>query len=249
MHVVPGGLNLKTDPYNYEKLSHDLKFFDGNLRILSGHPVRPFIGYGHLEKEMKWITFFREPEKRFVSHYFHNLNWSHYYTKDDVDKSLEHWEKRLNSSNYQVKFIAGEENLQKAIDIVHDKFEWVGITELFNESIDSFKSHFEEYDFYSNDTKSNSSLSQKERVRELFLSQGDFIRQKNELDRKLYDYVKENIWPEQLKSKSLGEVHSSKSIITRKMNFVRYHLKRHNSFHPSEVNMKNMKRFYKRWIR
>lgn len=249
MHVVPGGLNLKTEPYNFEKLSNDLIFFDGNLRVLSGHPVRPYIDYGHLEENMNWITFFREPEKRYVSHYFHNLNWAHYYTQDNVDKSLEHWERRLNASNYQVKFIAGEENLQKAIDIIHDKFEWVGFTEMFDDSIDSFKNHFREHDFFSSETRSNSSLSEKDRVSELFLSHGDFIKEKNELDRKLYDYVKENIWTEQIESQSQSENQSSKNILARRMNFIRYHLKRHNSFQPSEVNLKNLKRFYTRWIR
>ena len=245
---VSGGLNLDNPALNSENLATYDNSFKGKIQVISGHPVRPYIDFDEAEKKMRWITFVRNPEKRFVSHYLHSLNWDSYY-RNNPGKSILEWERRLNTSNYQVKFLAGEENLDKAIEIIHQKMDWIGVTEKFEESICSFKNHFDLQDFFISLQRTNSSLSEKEKVQEIFLKHADFITEKNELDRLLYKYVCEEIWPKQIKYSSIECDKSGKNHITRELNFYLYQLKRHSVLKPTEINKKNLKRFYRRWLR
>ena len=133
MLIIPGGLSLDAKPYDFERLRTDSNLMNDSIEVLSGHVIRPFKDYGVMEKQMDWITFVRNPLKRYVSHYHHSINWDSYYRKNPKETIVK-WEKRSKMRNYQVRFLAGEENLQKAIDILHQKIKWVVITEKFKDS-------------------------------------------------------------------------------------------------------------------
>jgi hypothetical protein len=125
MHIVPGGLLMNDDCYNKEGFKNDYKKLHQRLKLISGHPMRPYIDFGEHEKNMAWFTFFREPTKRFVSHYLHDYKWTNHFSLNShkvmKNSSIIEWDKFYNFSNYQTRFIAGENNFDKAVELLEKK--------------------------------------------------------------------------------------------------------------------------------
>ena len=248
MHIVPGGLSLDSTPYNPDKLLEDNKKFNHQLRFVTGHLIRPFVDFGTRESEIEWFAFVRNPEKRFVSNYLHDLNWTSYF-QNNPGKTIVEWEKIRDYSNYQVRFLAGEPNLQKAIDLLHAKVKIVGITEQYDKSICLIKNCFHLDDLFINHKRSNTSLSDKEFRDEVFEEYADFISEANHLDSKLYQYVLDEIWPNQTKMYSTECSKSGKNWLVRSTNMGRFQIKRYSIYKPTKLKWSNMKRFYKRWYK
>lgn len=254
MHIVPGGLKLQDDYYDLEKFEKDLLKLNNRLEMISGHPMRPYIDFGKYEKDMLWFTFFRDPRKRYVSHYLHDYKWTNHFSHNRYrsmnDTSIMEWEKVDKFSNYQTKFIAGEENLDKAIEIIEDKFEWVGLTEEYESGLASFKSHFGLSDFHYEIDVTNPNLADKELKIKIHNEHSEFIAEHNSIDVRLYDYIKKKIWPKYNgdTTETRGDV-TGKGIVRRKVNTTLFHLNRQLKFNTSEINLKNIKRFYNRWYR
>jgi hypothetical protein len=248
MHIVPGGLDLNAELYSEGKLNRDFDIFHEKLRVISGHPVRPFINYGAFEDQLIWVTFLRDPYKRFISHYLHDLNWTVHF-KNMPDLSLHAWEQNFANGNYQVKFLAGEPNLQKAIDIIHEKIKVVGLTEFNKTSLCIFKTYLGLDNFHIDLSKTNSSLEKATRQKDLIKEEMDFIAEKNQLDRKLYDYILENVWPAQIAEVSDTCDAEGKPRWIREWNMINFQIKRQMSYGTVKLNWKNAKRFYKRWYR
>ena len=85
--------------------------------------------------------------------------------------NIKQWEKIDHFLNYQCRFLAGQANAHKAIDILEDKFEWVGLTEEFEIGIQSFKSYFNIDDQYFNTKISNritADIEDKKKTKEKF---------------------------------------------------------------------------------
>lgn len=95
------------------------------------------------------------------------------------NKSIVEWERIDNCSNYQTKFIAGEENLDKAIEILENKMQWVGITEELENSLCSFKNFFKFKDFVYEIKPTNQSLTDFEERKQVADQYADFIQQQN----------------------------------------------------------------------
>jgi len=254
MHILPGGLKIDDDYYDVSKLEKDLQKTNHKLKLISGHPMRPYIDFGKYEKDLMWFTFFREPTKRYVSHYLHEYKWtndfSHNRFKEMKDHSIIEWEKLENYSNYQTRFIAGEENFDKAVEIIEEKISWVGLTEKYEESIASFKSHFDLSDFYYEVDFTNTNLADKEVKKSVHNEFTDFIAEKNSIDKRLYEYVIKHIWPKyKIERSDDRRNENGKNTFTRKKNTILFHINRQLKFKTSDINMKNVKRFYNRWYR
>lgn len=254
MHIVPGGLKMDHDYYGKQDFQKDLKKLNYKLDMITGHPMRPYIDFGEHEKNMSWFTFFRDPGKRYVSHYLHDYKWSNHFSykryRSMKNSSIVEWEKIENISNYQTKFIAGEDNFDKAVEVLENKIKWVGLTEEYEESLHSFKSFFGLDDFCFEINVTNSNLAKDEMKEKVWEDYSDFIYDKNETDIRLYKYVKENIWPKfRIENFHKPQNVKGKNVITRKVNTVLFHLNRQLKFGTSEINYQNIKRFYKRWYR
>jgi hypothetical protein len=50
MHIVPGGVKKRYDWYGENELLKDLALFNNRLKIISGHPLRPYKNFGPIEK-------------------------------------------------------------------------------------------------------------------------------------------------------------------------------------------------------
>ena len=107
----------------------------------------------------QWITFLRNPVDRFVSHFYYDWMRSKgfRYKKYSSMKgqSLEEWNSVENVGDYQTRFIAGENNIELAKEILAKQFSWVGITEEFGHAITSFAAHFALRGFNLENKKSN----------------------------------------------------------------------------------------------
>ncbi len=191
--VIPrsGSTYLKSD---FEK-----DFARGRLPSgISGHPLKAFIDFGHWESEFEWITFLRDPVHRFVSQYVHQQ------TSNVAEYNLDiiSWGKKYQRSNWQVKWIAGVEDLEAAKQILSDKFKFVGLVEKFDESLSllsqnvttTMDTSYKKLAMVARNNGLKEKLLQDQEVKQ-------FILQQNELDIGLYDHVT-STWNAQRENKS-----------------------------------------------
>jgi len=257
MHIVPSGHKMGDDYYNESNLKADLSLFNQKLTIITGHRMRPYIDFGKdVEQRMIWFTFFREPKKRYVSHYLHDFKWTNHFStrryKHMKEKSIVEWEELENYSNYQTKFLAGEDNVDKAIEILETKFSWLGLKEEYETSMVSFKARFGLHDLYIDTRATNTNLANKDTKKEIHEAYSEFITEMNQNDTRLYEYVKNEIWPKYKKLAVNGENKISdkpKGRIRRELNTIFFQINRQIKVNKSEINLRNLKRFYNRWYR
>lgn len=253
MHIVPGGLRMDHDYYDAAGLERDFNKLNGKLSLISGHPMRPYIDFGQKEDSMDWFTFFREPHKRYLSHFLHDYEWTRAFSikryRHMREKTIVEWEKIEHYGNYQTKFIAGEANLNKAIDILEQKIKWVGLTEDYDRALCSFRRHFELQDFRYDIQSSNTARVDAEQKQELFETYRDHIHETNRIDQELYDYVKRNIAPRYATDQldDCSEM-SGGSKLLKTLNILRFQINRQRKFKTEEIKIKNIRRYLKRWF-
>lgn len=216
--------------YTYSDLKKDKRIYK-NAKCIAGHGLKPFIDYREFDKELEWFTFLRDPIKRYISQYIHqqtgNLNQYH--------MPIEEWGKKYSRSNCQVKWIAGEEDLEAAKQIIKEKFSFIGITERFDESLKLFRNTLQvnldiSYDKPKMIVRDNSLKNEllKRSNNDLL----EFFKEQNELDLKLYEFVLDKIYTEQKESldNSLNKDTLNKTQTTINLNC--YKFKRNLIYRP-----------------
>mgnify|MGYP001262791252 CR=1 FL=1 len=184
-------IHRKGSNYTYSALKNDSILYK-HANCISGHSLKPFIDYKEYNSKLEWITFLRDPIKRFVSQYIHQQtgNLSNY------KMGVEEWAAKYARSNWQVKWIAGEEDLEAAKQIINERFKFIGITEKFDESLEILSSVFNLDVSYS---KPKMVVRDNELKNSLLLDKKhSLFEEQNELDIKLYNYVLEKYYPNQL---------------------------------------------------
>ncbi len=174
-------------PKKLEFMLQVLPFTSG----IGGHSTRYNLDYLDVVssgRELFFLTFLREPVARYMSHYnYQKLIMG-------IDWDLKNFLADKHFSNFQTKRIAGEENLEKAIEILTKGFSFVGLTGRFDESLVLLKRYLLGLDIRyekRNELRQNidvmkyNDLSEVERQK---------IEHANELDMKLYDHVKNVIY-------------------------------------------------------
>jgi hypothetical protein len=149
-----------------------------------------------LSTPLDYVTFLRDPAERSASHYQHMIS--------DLDKGrrssvpeLEEW---LSGSarNFQIRQISGGEDVDTALNIINDKFLFVGLTEQYEISLNTFaalspwpvNTHIEKRNI-SAQTSTKKKLLDDPSIRKL-------IEAATEADRVLYEKVHSTIFPAQL---------------------------------------------------
>ena len=146
-------------------------------------------------------------------------------------------------------FLASQANANRAIDILEDKFEQVGLTEEFEIGIQSFKSYFNIDDQYFNTKISNPSTSDiedKKKTKEKF---ADFIAEINQKNQILYDYVKNKIRFHFKDKKSDKNVKVKSKLLVRKFNKWSHYVENQLKFKETKLTWYNIQKFYKRWYK
>lgn len=113
----------------------DIKFFlnkNNKIKCIRGHSLRTYSDIDRFLSNVQYITFLRNPISRYISHYFYGKN------HEFDSRNIINWiyeGKHGPIRNYQTKFIAGEENLEKAKDVLKNKYSFIGLVEEFDTSL------------------------------------------------------------------------------------------------------------------
>jgi len=181
------------DVYQKSDFESDFKQ-DRHPAGISSHALKPFTDFNELESKFEWVTFLRDPVERYVSQYIHQQTGNSEHFKMDIFS----WARNYGRSNWQVKWLAGEENLEKAIEVAEKKITFIGVVEHFDESLVLMNQCLREpldisYDaplMVVRDRSLKNELLNDEETRA-------FIVEQNELDIKFYNYVLDNIFYKQ----------------------------------------------------
>lgn len=98
-------------------------------RSYASHWLRPFVDFGDFTPRIVWHTMLREPVDRYRSHRQHHVE------RLGVRSSFEEWSSDPILRNWQVRQIAGEDDVDAAIQILEERYRFVGLLERFAESI------------------------------------------------------------------------------------------------------------------
>lgn len=216
--------------YFYEDLKKD-QFLYKNAHCISGHVLKPFIDYKEFNNDLKWFTFLRDPIKRFVSQYIHQQTGQ----LEKYKMPIEQWGEKYARSNWQTKWIAGEEDLGAAKQILNEKFIFIGLTERFDESLEMMVNCFNlSLDISYNEPKMvvRDDRLKIELLKKRFDELTPFYIDQNRLDIQLYDYVVDTIFKKQKFKKQNNVSELKLSAINIDKNLMAYKLKRNLLYKP-----------------
>jgi len=179
--------------YTHQDLRADLRL-NPLVRSISGHWLRPFIDYGEHARRMVWFTMLRHPVKRFISQYQHLTD--HGGMRQSLDDFLE----RPRTWNFQVRFLTGDQDLERAKAILSG-FRSVGLLERFDESMVLLRDHLGLPEMNVAYTHKNAARSSelRQRVAEEVERLRDRVEEKNALDLELYAHA-QAIFSEQVET-------------------------------------------------
>lgn len=170
-------------------LRHELLAYPG-ARAIGGHGMRPFVDYGARGEGFRWFTILRDARSRLISHYVYDLEHGR------APDSFEAW-LASDVANYQVRWIAGEEDLGAAKALLDAKFEFVGFQEHFRESLvllnhalfeDTLPLHVER------PVNATRSVDVKDRVRAEMTDHAELVAAAIGLDEELYRFAYDQFW-------------------------------------------------------
>lgn len=164
--------------------------FNPFLQAIGGHSVVPHSDLLRGPEQIKFITQLRDPVARAVSHYRFRVRRMN--KQPDPAEFLRHDSIR----NFQVRKIAGKEDLTLAKDILREHFLLAGTVHQFDEFLVLLAKKLclpLEMFTYSERNVASSTAHQE--------LPGDFterLRERNELDRQLCEWIESDLWPEQI---------------------------------------------------
>lgn len=190
---------------------------------VGGHTVRTFLKYDRaIERNMKYFTFLRNPIDRYISHFNHQSN------KNGNDFTLDYFLKEKRFNNYITTRIAGEENLDLAKKRLKEDFQFIGLSDHYDESVVMLSQLFfgrvkSLYYETKNERKSDRKIS----YYSLTETEKEIVCDNNSLDIMLYDFVIKDLYPK-FKNKFEGNLDfETESFIeknkTYKYNRIRYY--------------------------
>lgn len=188
---------IKDLSYRPEDLRNEIQLYR-KLNLICGHCIKSYVNFLEYEKNMEWFTFLRNPLHRFVSHYIHEQTGKN----KRYHMNLIDWSNRFKRNDIMVRWIAGNEDVEKAKDLLHNRFKFIGLTEQFDESMRLLKNAFQLNGFdIKLDTKKMivRSNNLKSEIYNNYHKYEDIIYTNNKLDTELYEYFLKYIWDEQIK--------------------------------------------------
>ena len=162
------------------------------IRAIGGHAVVPYNNLDKTAEEFRYITLLRNPIERYISQYRHWVEKKHY------DTTIEQFMERRELWNFQTKKIAGTEDLEAAKHCLREKFLTVGVVEDFDEFLVLFKQAVGDKCFDMRYVIQNTA-AKKSPITDIKERWFGEIQKRNELDIALYDFVVNELIPEQRK--------------------------------------------------
>lgn len=164
------------------------------IKHFGGHHVRVYSGLERVVPRIHYVTFLRDPVRRYLSNYYHFRH-----KKGRVANVYEYLGNRAWWNN-QTKFIAGSDDLEAAKQILSEKFEFVGLTEAVDESLVLLRAALPELSLdirYGTARNRRLSGPAEEEVRRCWEEIQPRVLQNNAVDRQLYAYARDVLFPRQ----------------------------------------------------
>jgi len=183
--------NNNHSSFQKEEAKYLFKFFNF-VKSFGGHTTRSYLNYESVIDDcVDYITFLREPVSRYISHYNHQKNVM------KIDWNIESFLKEKRFDNFMTKRIAGREDIDKAKQILNEKFSFVGLIESFDESLVLMRNELPYYNFNINYEVKNKSKNENYQVNPKLTDSNmlNEIKKRNELDIELYQFAKTSIFP------------------------------------------------------
>lgn len=190
-----GARHMLVDPprgwiYRKADLAADLRL-NPWTRSICGHWLRPFVNFGEFESRLLWYVFLREPVARFLSHYQYHAE------QMGVTAPFRRWSRSRIQHNWQTQYLAGEQDVEAAKQILSGRYVALGLLEDFDRSLLLVRRalRLEGLDIWYGRPHNAANGSRREplssEARELCL-------ECNELDIELYRFASEELYPRQL---------------------------------------------------
>lgn len=174
------------------------KVFPFGLNSIAGHSL--IYPTGHLSEPIQYFTFLRDPLHRCASNYQHVKRAR---MRGGEDISLEEFMENERMHNFQVRMIAGGPDLEKAKEELQTRYFFVGLVERFAESIIVFRALCP----YKIDARyERRHVAKDNAAKKQVLENPDtrrLLEESNVLDLELYEFVRDVIYPAQLKRAGL----------------------------------------------
>ena len=161
-----------------------------SVASLAGHKVRAYGDLHEAAPDVRYYTFLREPVTRMASLYQHGVQ------KGGLTQSPEEWlEGRRNGQTVR---IAGRDDLDEAIRMLEKRFFFVGDVAHFDESLVLLKRRSEDPRFKLSRQVRNVARTDRQK-KAIFDDKRlvELIRESTDNDRKLYEYVTQELYPRQ----------------------------------------------------
>ncbi len=149
-----------------------------------------------LSAPLEYVTFLRDPVQRTASHYQHMNRERDIARKGGVLPDLEAW-LQDDARNFQTRQISGGENPQDAIDMINERFMFVGLTEQYEASLSAFAALSP---WRVNTTLERRNVAPNTSVKKKLTDDPEIrrmIEDATQADRAVYDYVKNELFPTQ----------------------------------------------------
>lgn len=203
-----------------------LRTFKPNLEGIGGHRIRSFAGYEQAfpNHELLYITFLRDPIKRYISGF-------NYLNKVGRSCTLDEYLKMEWTINMQTRRLSRNGNVKEAIENT-EKFFFIGLTEMYENSIKMLKNKLavEGIQLSSTYTHKNISASPNSlKIDQITEKDMKLIQENNMLDLELYNYFKDTC------INSIGQLVDDESNISMSNSLsIRFH-----NFNYKLTNLKN----------
>lgn len=187
----------KKDAFTQNDLDYTKKIYP-SLKSIAGHRLKPHIGF---TDDIRFYTIMREPISRAISHY--------QYLYDSQMAPLPDfwtWINMEENQNMMLKKIAGEESMEKAIDIIENKFFFIGYLENLNESLETLCKLSPYPINYVKPENKNAAKTNliKKRIKENSKYM-ERLTELNKLDIELYQYIVNTLYPKYRNLASIRE--------------------------------------------
>jgi len=167
------------------------------LCSIGGHSVKAFADLETVVKDIRYITLLRDPRSRYVSHYFYHMSMikTHIHFREflELDEFSNFQTASLSTGNFRGFRSASSADLERAKEILTEKYSLVGITEEFDEFLIYLRRMLRPKRFDLRYSRQNVSLAKhsfgKETPLEILTTYNNEISEKNKLDLQLYEYV------------------------------------------------------------
>jgi hypothetical protein len=170
---------------------HGVRKLYTRIDSISGHMVRAYSDLDQVCPKIQYFTFLREPVTRCASHY-------QYVIQRGRNIAFQEWINIEDYRNLQTKMIAGTDNLDAAINILREKFFFVGLVEHFDESLVMFRHRAadERLNIFYNSRNVAPNNTIKTRLLDNPQTRSQLIAA-NRNDLALYGFVSQKLYPQQ----------------------------------------------------